>query len=299
MSGPTSGPLPGEPWGPPPAHLAGPRSEPVVAHRNTGLRIALAAVAAAEAGAALTIVQLWTPGRAAVAGVALGLGAIAALVAVVVMGTARPIGSWLRASITVVLIGSCLLPYAARSATDPTQATIPDLQLSVACTVAPDAQSVTATVEYVWRQVDLWPAGLAGARGTDSIQVSAELPEWIVSELDAAPPSIWLGGGGTATGYWSIASLDERPFGVLPVLSSGNATLTVSDAMLRAGDRYRATWTFARDFEQPPPGKTLADMMPIFVVEYGHMYRFRVEAFGSCGDASRSWPNRSITWNQY
>ena len=275
----------------------------VAAHRNGALRIALSAVAAVEVGAILTVIQIWTPGRAAVAGVAFGVGAIAALVAVVVMGTTRPIGSWLRAAIAVALIASLLVPGAARSMADPTQATIPDLRLSVTCSVAPDSQSLTVQANYSWQRVDLWPAGPGGPGGTDSIVVSAELPEWILPELDATPPPggppMWLGGGGgSAYIYWSMASLDERPLNVLPVPSSSYTALTVSDAALRAGDRYRATWTFARDFEQPPPGKTLADMMPIFGVEYRHMYRFSVEAFVSCADPGRSWPNRWITWNQ-
>jgi len=51
------------------------------AHRHSTLRFGLAVAAAVEAGALIALVGAWTPGRAAIAGVALGLGAIAALIA--------------------------------------------------------------------------------------------------------------------------------------------------------------------------------------------------------------------------
>ena len=48
------------------------------AHRRSTLRFWLAVVAALEAGDAIAIVGGWTPGRAAVAAVALGAGGTAA-----------------------------------------------------------------------------------------------------------------------------------------------------------------------------------------------------------------------------
>jgi hypothetical protein len=159
------------------------------AHRHSTLRFWLAVAAAVEAGALIAIVPTWTPGRAAIAGVALGLGAGAALIAVILMGTTRPIGRWLGAAITVALAASCLAPMAASSMADPTQARIPDLTLSVTCTVSPDAQSVTAQAEFSWQRLDLWPAGAAGESGTDSLVVSAQLPEWIGNELNWVQPA--------------------------------------------------------------------------------------------------------------
>ena len=204
MSGPDYRPLPAadpreaEPWGPPSPDTPKPPPVPVAAHRYSALRFCLAVVAAMEAGAALAIVPVWTPGRAAVAGVALGLGAMAAVTAVILMGTKRPIGKWLQVAIAVALIGSWWAPTFANSMADPTQARIPDLTLSVTCTVSPDAQSVTAQAEFSWQRLDLWPAGLTGASGTDSLVVSAQLPEWIDNELTAAGRRLQLHAGPVA-----------------------------------------------------------------------------------------------------
>jgi hypothetical protein len=76
------------------------------AHRRSTLRFWLAVAAAVEAGDLIAIVGAWTPGRAASRGVALGLGGSAAFAAVILMGTTRPIGRWLGATIRLVLVAS-------------------------------------------------------------------------------------------------------------------------------------------------------------------------------------------------
>jgi hypothetical protein len=292
----------------------------VLAHRNSALRICLSVVAAIEAGAIVVIVPAWTPGRAAFAGVALGLGALAALTAVVLMGTRRPIGNVLRAVMAIALFGSWLGPTEAAMMEDPTQARIPDLELSVTCSVSPDMQSVVATAEFRGQRLDLGP-GLAAAPGIDSLAVYAELPEAIRNELDmplqAGGPRGLVGGGGSGTGYWSIddrldsMTLNGRPSqrwaapagpetGLSMAWSPGMQSwtqVTIKNAELQAGARYGATWTFLRNPDAPQ--LTLDKLLPIFMVEYRHLDRFAVQAFGPCGNSSRSWPNRSTDWRGY
>jgi hypothetical protein len=291
------------------------------AHRHSTLRFWLAVAAAVEAGALIAIVPTWTPGRAAIAGVALGLGAGAALIAVILMGTTRPIGRWLGAAITVALAASCLAPMAASSMADPTQARIPDLTLSVTCTVSPDAQSVTAQAEFSWQRLDLWPAGAAGESGTDSLVVSAQLPEWIGNELNwvqpYGPPPL-VGVSNYTPGPWPAPSSpdsltrDGRPSGTWATTAepqsgsivgpqspmSGSATVGIRNSALQAGGRYDVAWTFPRnpDYE---PDKSSLDMLPIFVVDYRHLGRFTVQAYGSCADQGWVWPNRSEGWLNY
>jgi hypothetical protein len=290
---------------------------PVLAHRNSALRIGLAVVAAVEAGAIVVIVPAWTPGRAAFAGVALGLGALAAFTAVVLMGTRHPIGNVLRAVMVVALFGSWWAPTEATMMDDPTQARIPDLELTVTCTVAPDMQSVVATAEFRWQRLDLGP-GLAAAPGVDSLAVYAELPEALLNELDmplqAGGPRGLVGGGGSGTGYWSVddrfnsITLNGRPSqrwagpaGPESELSMpwspGMTQITINNAELRAGASYGASWTFLPNSDAP--GTTLDKLRPIFMVEYRHLGRFAVQAFGACGNSSRSWPNRSTDWSAY
>ena len=291
------------------------------AHRHSTLRFWLAVAAAVEAGALIAIVPTWTPGRAAIAGVALGLGAGAALIAVILMGTTRPIGRWLGAAITVALAASCLAPMAASSMADPTQARIPDLTLSVTCTVSPDAQSVTAQAEFSWQRLDLWPAGLAGSSGTDSLVVSAQLPEWIDTELNWMPPygppplidvSSYTPGPWPAPSSPDSLTRDGRPSGTWATTAepqsgsivgpqspmSGSATVGIRNSALQAGGRYDVAWTFPRnpDYE---PDKSSLDMLPIFVVDYRHLGRFTVQAYGSCADQGWVWPNRSEGWLNY
>ena len=291
------------------------------AHRRSTLRFWLAVVAALEAGDAIAIVGGWTPGRAAVAAVALGAGGTAAFAAVVLMGTTRPIGRWLGAAIMVALVASCLAPMAASSMADPTQARIPDLTLSVTCTVSPDAQSVTAQAEFSWQRLDLWPAGLAGSSGTDSLVVSAQLPEWIDNELNWMPPygpPPLVGVSNSTPGPWPAPSSpdsltrDGRPSGTWATTAepqsgsivgpqspmSGSAGVSIRNVALEVGGHYVLTWTFQRnpDYE---PDKSNLDMLPIFIVEYRHMGRFTVQAYGSCADRSRVWPNRSEGWLDY
>jgi hypothetical protein len=294
----------------------------VAAHRHGVLRIGLAVVAAAEAGALLAIAPAWTPGRAAVAGVALLLGASAALAAVIILGTTRPIGRWLGAAIAIALIGSWWAPTFANSMADPTQARIPDLTLSVTCTVSPDAQSVTAQAEFSWQRLDLWPAGLTGASGTDSLVVSAQLPEWIDNELNWMPPygppplvgvsnstpGPWpapsspdsLTRDGRPSGTWATTAEPQSGLNAGPQLGggSGSAVVSIRNVALEVGGHYVLTWTFQRnpDYE---PDKSNLDMLPIFIVEYRHMGRFTVQAYGSCADRSRVWPNRSEGWLDY
>ena len=291
------------------------------AHRHSTLRFWLAVAAAVEAGALIALVGTWTPGRAAIAGVALGLGAGAALIAVILMGTTRPIGRWLGAAIRVALVASCLAPMAASSMADPTQARIPDLTLSVTCTVSPDAQSVTAQAEFSWQRLDLWPAGLAGSSGTDSLVVSAQLPEWIDTELNWMPPygppplidvSSYTPGPWPAPSSPDSLTRDGRPSGTWATTAepqsgsivgpqspmSGSAGVSIRNSVLQAGGRYDAAWTFPRnpDYE---PDKSSLDILPIFVVEYRHLGRFTVQAYGSCADQSWVWPNRSEGWLNY
>jgi hypothetical protein len=293
----------------------------VAAHRHGVLRIGLAVVAAAETGALLAIASAWTPGRAAVAGVALALGAIAALAAVIILGTTRPIGRWLGTAIAIALIGSWWAPASATKMGDPTQARIPDLTLSVACTVSPDTQSVTAQAEFSWQRLDLWPAGLAGSSGTDSLVVSAQLPEWIDNELNWMPPygpPPLVGVSNYTPGPWPAPSSpdsltrDGRPSGTWATTAepqsgsivgpqspmSGSAGVSIRNVALEVGGHYVLTWTFQRnpDYE---PDKSNLDMLPIFIVEYRHMGRFTVQAYGSCADRSRVWPNRSEGWLDY
>ena len=328
MSGPDYRPLPAadprdaEPWGPPSPDTPKPPPVPVAAHRYSALRFCLAVVAAMEAGAALAIVPVWTPGRAAVAGVALGLGAMAAVTAVILMGTKRPVGKWLQVAIAVALIGSWWAPTFANSMADPTQARIPDLTLSVTCTVSPDAQSVTAQAEFSWQRLDLWPAGLTGASGTDSLVVSAQLPEWIDNELNWMPPygpPPLVGVSNSTPGPWPAPSSpgsltrDGRPSGTWATTAEpqsgsvlgpqsgsapGSAVVSIRNVALEVGGHYVPTWTFQRnpDYE---PDKSSLDMLPIFIVEYRHLGRFTVQAFGSCADRSRVWPNRSEGWLDY
>ncbi len=302
MNGPAYRPLPG--------------TEPVAAHRQSALRLFLAVVAAVEAGALLAIASAWTPGRAAVAGVALALGAIAALTAVIILGTTRPIGRWLGAAIMVALVASCLAPMAASSMADPTQARIPDLTLSVTCTVSPDTQSITAQAEFSWQRLDLWPAGLAGASGTDSLVVYAELPEWIDNWIDWVPPDgsppplvsvlsftpgPWAAQSspdswtldGRPSRAWATTAESQSGSTVEPQsLMPGSVAVGIRNSALQAGGQYGVTWTFARNPDYSPDESSL-DMLPIFVVEYRHLGRFTVQAFGSCADRSRVWPNRS------
>ena len=293
------------------------------AHRQSTLRFWLAVAGAVEVGALIVIVGGWTPGRAGVAGLALGLGAGAALIAVILTGTTRPIGRWLGATFTVVLVASCVVPTVARSMADPTQARIPDLALSVTCSVSPDTQSVTADVEFSWQHLDLWPAGPAGGSGGDSMTIYAELPEWIAAELDmgaqpGGPPSLvqatFLGlGPWTASIDPDSRTLDGRPTGDLlttaaapsdlivgPQLEGGSGAAAVSlrNAALRASGHYGLTWTFQRNPDYAPDTSSLA-MLPVFVVEYQHLNRFTVQAFGSCADRGRMWPNRSAEWLGY
>ncbi len=294
------------------------------AHRQSTLRFWLAVVAALEAGDLIALVLGWTPGRAAVAGVGLGLGASAALAAVILMGTTRPIGRWLGVAISVVLVLSFLVPLAAFSWADPTQARIPDLTLSVTCTAAPDAQTVAADVTFSWHKLDLWPAGAAGSTGIDQLAVYAELPGWIDAELGMPPqpggpmPPVSL--QSMEPGPWVTSSmdpaaqtLDGRPVGgwitptetgldlaIGPVSGggSGSAAVRIMNAALQVGGHYGLAWTFQRNPDYEPD--TLSqDMLPIFVAEYDHLQRFTVEAFASCGNPSQAFPNRSAEWLQY
>ncbi len=294
------------------------------AHRHSTLRFWLAVVAAVEAGALIAFVGGWTPGRAAVAGVGLGLGAVAALTAVILMGTTRPICRWLGAAMRLALLFSVLAPMAAGSISDPTQVRIPDLTLSVTCTVAPDAQTVTADVAFSWQRLDLWPAGAAGSSGIDQLAIYAQLPEWIDAELGMPPqaggPLPLVSLQGMDPGPWAASSmdpdsqtLDGRPVGGLittaatsadlifgpgPGSASGANSIDIVNAALRAGGRYALTWTFQRDPDYAPDTSS-RDMLPTFVVEYGHLQRFTVQAYGSCADPSRTWPDRSAEWLQY
>ena len=297
------------------------------AHRNSDLRFSLAVFAAVEAGALIAIVGGWTPGRAAVAAVGLGLGAVAALVAVILMGTTRAIGRWLAAAITALLVASCLVPMAAGSISDPTQARVPDLSLSVTCTIAPDAQTVTANVAFSWRKLDLWPAGPTGGSGIDQLAVYAQLPEWIAGELDMPPqpggpmppvsissldPGPWtalsmdpvsqtLDGrpvGGLITTAATAATPADRVFGSGSGSAPGAGGINVVNATLRAGGQYALAWTFERNPDYAPE-KSNREMLPTFVVEYRHLQRFTVQAFGSCADPSRTWPGRSAEWQRY
>jgi hypothetical protein len=40
-------------------------------------------------------------------------------------------------------------------------------------------------------------------------------------------------------------------------------------------------------------------LLPIVVVEYSHLERFMVQAFGSCADPSHTWPDRFAEWLGY
>jgi hypothetical protein len=291
------------------------------AHRRSTLRFWLAVVAALEAGDAIAIVGGWTPGRAAVAAVALGAGGTAAFAAVVLMGTTRPIGRWLGATIRLVLVASCVVPLAAGSIADPTQARIPDLTLSVACSVSPDAATVVARADFSWTRLDLWPAGLTGSSGSDSLAIYPELPDWISAALDIVAPDGYPPMVSATTmdpGPWTASidpdsrTLNGLPTGALlttaapsgwnigPLLggTSGSAAVSVRNAALQAGGRYELTWTFSRNADYEPE-RSNRDVLPVFVVEYQHLTRFTVQALGSCADPSHALPNRSAEWLQY
>jgi hypothetical protein len=79
---------------------------------------------------------------------------------------------------------------------------------------------------------------------------------------------------------------------------SGSATVGIRNSALQAGGRYDVAWTFPRnpDYE---PDKSSLDMLPIFVVDYRHLGRFTVQAYGSCADQGWVWPNRSEGWLNY
>ena len=291
-----------------------PRRREPAAHRHVPLRFCLALVAAMEAGAILVNAPAWTPGRAAVAVAALGLGALAALTAVVLMGTRRPIGKVLGALLAVALAGSWLGPPWAATMRDPTQARVPDLELSVRCEVSSDMQSVTAIGEFRWRKVDLGP-GLAAAPGMDSLGLYVSQPESLLPKLQAAPPDA---SPGLVRTDWSAAHFWGRGIWRGPLTTDGRpswpsngtgtewdflsdgywAQLSIGDSALRAGTLYSATWSLKRNFYSGAPTMT-ADQLPIFMVEYRHRRRFAVQAFGSCGDPTRTWPNRSVQWEQY
>ena len=318
------GQVAGEFWGPPSPDAARPLPESVAAHRHSTLRFWLAVAGAVEAGHLIAIAGAWTPGRAALAAVALGLGASAALAAVILMGTTRPIGRWLGAGMSLVLVASFLMPMAAESMADPTQARIPDLALSVTCTVSPDTQSTTANVDFSWQRRDLWPAGVTGSSGSDSMTIYAELPEWISAELDMVTPDGYPPPLINATfmdpGPWSASmapdsqTLDGRPTGEFLTTSAGAASVVlvgpqigggsqyaavgIRNSTLQVGGQYELTWTFARNSDYAPETSSAA-MLPVFVVEYQHLTRFTVQAISSCADRSRKWPNRSAAWQQY
>ena len=157
----------------------------------------------------MAVVPAWTPGRAAFAGVALGLGAVAALTALIFMGTRRPIGRVLGGGLAILLLAGGLGSTSAATMADPTQARIRDLELSVTCTVSPDMQSVVAKAEFRWQKLDLGP-GLNAAPGMDSLQMNAELPEYLLPELGAPQPDFGrprlVEGRNSAGPYWSAAS---------------------------------------------------------------------------------------------
>ena len=293
------------------------------AHRHSALRFWLAAFAAVEAGALIAIVVGWTPGRAVVAAVGLGLGAVAAVAAVILMGTTRPIGRRLGTAMSLALMVSLLVPMASGSIDDPTQVRVPDLSLSVTCTAAPDAQTVTADVAFSWQRLDLWPAGAAGSSGVDQLAVYAQLPEWIDAELgmplQAGGPMPLVSLESTDPGPWAASSmdpgsqaLDGHPVGGLITTatsansilgpgtgsSPGASSINIVNAALRAGGQYALAWTFQRNADYSPETPN-RDMLPTLVVEYRHLQRFTVQAFGSCADPSRTWPGRSAEWQQY
>jgi hypothetical protein len=292
-----------------------PRRREPGAHRHGALRTCLALVAAMQAGAILVNAPTWTPGRAAVAVAALGLGALAALTAVVLMGTRRPIGKALAALLAVALAGSWLGPTWAATMRDPTQARIPDLELSVRCEVSADMQSVTAIGEFRWHEVDLGP-GLAAPADTDSLAIGVSLPESLLPKLQAAPPDASPGlvrADWSAARYWQTGvrrgplTTDGRPS--WPWYGGGTGSsdyrpndywdqLGIGNGALRAGAHYSATWTLKRNHYSGAPTMT-ADQLPIFMVEYRHRQRFAVQAFGSCADPNRSWPNRFVEWSVY
>ncbi len=233
------------------------------------------------------------------------------------MGTRRPIGKVLGALIAVALAGSWLGPTWAATMPDPTQARIPDLELSVRCEVSSDMESVTAIGEFRWRKVDLGP-GLAAAPDYDLLGIYVSLPESLLPKLQAAPPDastglvITDGRWWPAARYWQTGvyrgplTTDGRPS--WPWRGSGTEAnlllfhqwsgLSIGNGSLRAGAHYSATWTLKRNHYSGAPTMT-ADQLPIFMVEYQHGERFAVQAFGSCGDPGRSWPNRSIEWDVY
>jgi hypothetical protein len=293
------------------------------AHRHSALRFWLAAFAAVEAGALIAIVVGWTPGRAVVAAVGLGLGAVAAVATVILMGTTRPIGRRLGTAMSLALMVSLLVPMASGSIADPTQVRVPDLSLSVTCTVAPDAQTVTADVAFSWQRLDLWPAGAAGSSGIDELAVYAQLPEWIDAELgmpvEAGGPMPLVSLESMDSGPWPASSmdpvsqtLDGRPVGGLITTAAsadyifgpgtGSSPVAVNtrivNAALRAGGRYAVISTFQRNADYSPE-RSSRDMLPTLVVEYRHLQRFTVQAFGSCADPSRTWPGRSEEWQRY
>ena len=89
-------------------------------------------------------------------------------------------------------------------------------------------------------------------------------------------PPFMEGRSGRASGFW----------------------VSIANGTTRAGARYGATWTFQRNLDVELQ-KPITDLLPLFMVEYGHRDRFTVQAFGSCGDPGRTWPNRSVEWSRY
>jgi hypothetical protein len=304
-------------------------AQPATPHRRTGLRVCLAVAGALMAGAALTVIPVWTPGRAVPAGVALVLGALAALTAVILLGTTWRIRPWVGAVLAVAIFCGWFVPTEASMAEDPTQVRIPDLDLTVGCTVSPDGETVTAHAEFRWDRLDLWPSGLGNitaGQGTDSLVVSAPLPEWIQIELEYVPlpnpPTV--SGITISNGPWTPPSqpdqlaLDGRPSLAtwatpwVPTAQSSffgmNTTpeaagLAISNSALRPAATYGATWTFRRNWDYAggivPANASNWELLPIFMVEYTHLNRFKVQAFGSCSDPERTYPPRGEFWFLY